>query len=198
MPATVDRALTVLLAAGAIAALVAVLAVGRLGRRRPSRTRPARTSAPRPPVRAQGLEEEQALGQARRPLRVRRRPERDRRRRHLPRRLPVHALDLADLAALPRRRPDRLQLQDPGLRRRAAEDALGRLALAELRLSLPLGPSAGYPSRMSDGRSASSSPSPASTATTAAPRSSPVRCATPAWRSSTRACTRRPSRSPRR
>ena len=31
-------------------------------------------------------------------------------------------------------------------------------------------------------RSASSSPSPASTATTAAPRSSPARCATPAWR----------------
>ena len=43
--------------------------------------------------------------------------------------------------------------------------------------------------------SASWSPSPASTATTAAPRSSPARCATPGTRSSTPACTRRPSRS---
>ena len=46
-------------------------------------------------------------------------------------------------------------------------------------------------------RSASSWPSPASTATTAGRRSSPARCATPAWRSSTPACTRRPSRSSR-
>ena len=43
----------------------------------------------------------------------------------------------------------------------------------------------------------SSWPSPASTATTAAPRSSPGPCATPASRSSTPACTRRPSRWPR-
>ena len=46
-------------------------------------------------------------------------------------------------------------------------------------------------------RSASSWPSLASTGTTAGRRSSPARCATPAWRSSTRACTRRRSRSSR-
>ncbi len=38
-------------------------------------------------------------------------------------------------------------------------------------------------------------PSPVWTATTAVPRWSPERCVTPAWRSSTRVCTRRPSRS---
>ena len=41
-------------------------------------------------------------------------------------------------------------------------------------------------------RSGCSSPSPASTATTAAPRWSPRRSATPGWRSSTPGCTRRP------
>ena len=51
--------------------------------------------------------------------------------------------------------------------------------------------------RRGDGRSASWSPSPGSTATIAGRRSSPGRCATPGWRSSTRAFTRRPSRSPR-
>ena len=44
-------------------------------------------------------------------------------------------------------------------------------------------------------RSASSSPSPVSTATTVAPRSSRARCGTPGWKSSTPACARRPSRS---
>ena len=43
-----------------------------------------------------------------------------------------------------------------------------------------------------DDQSAYSSPSPGSTATTAAPRSSPRRCAMPAWRSSTPGCIRRP------
>ena len=47
------------------------------------------------------------------------------------------------------------------------------------------------------GRSASSSPSPGSTVTTAGRRSSRVRSATPAWRSSTPASTRRPSKSSR-
>ena len=46
--------------------------------------------------------------------------------------------------------------------------------------------------RRSHARSACWSPSRASTATTAAPRWSPPRCATPAWRWSTPDCTRRP------
>ena len=53
------------------------------------------------------------------------------------------------------------------------------------------------PRRGTHASCASSSPSPGSTATTAARRSSRAHCATPGWRSSTPACTRRPSRSSR-
>ena len=76
----------------------------------------------------------------------------------------------------------------PRLRRRDGADALDVRAGAR-RVTSP-------PCRA--GRSASSWPSPAWTATTAAPRSSPARFATPAWRSSTPAFTRPRSRSSRR
>ena len=61
---------------------------------------------------------------------------RPRRGRPLPRRLPVLALDLAQLPAEPGWRPDRLQLPDPGIRRRPAEDAGRRGPLAQLRLAV--------------------------------------------------------------
>ena len=62
----------------------------------------------------------QALGQEHQRLRVRRQPRRHRLRRPLPRRVPVHALDLGGLAQEPGRRPDRLPVPDSGRRRRPA------------------------------------------------------------------------------
>jgi hypothetical protein len=66
-----------------------------------------------------------------------------------------------------------------------------------LRLFAAAGRNLRWPPRQKR-RSASSSLSPASMATIAAPRSLPARSATPAWRSSTPAFTRRRSRSSRR
>ena len=64
---------------------------------------------------------------------------RARRRRDLPRRLPVRRGHLEDGPAVPRWRSDRLQLQDPGLRRRPAQGPRRRRPLAEL----PVAPSLG-------------------------------------------------------
>ena len=75
--------------------------------------------------------------------------------------------------------------------RRLASGAGRRLAQGETRL-MTGAPSRSGPSGRCLARSGCWSPSRASTATTAAPRSSPRRCATPAWRSSTPGCTRRP------